>query len=188
MNLVAQLSQFSGQLSVAKIVLATEPYEPQLQSALLGALIAAVAMLGYLRWRNRPSGWRSLSVRQKELLGQAVFAASPDAILVLDPHDKKVPMRIVDCNDQVCALHGLSRDQLIGQSIDIIEADRCWTSAGAMQVMEEIRLVRFRSGETLHKHSDGSTFPVEYSNSVIVLDGRELLLGFDRDIRVRKQA
>jgi len=42
--------------------------------------------------------------------------------------------------------------------------------------------------ETSHRHKDGHIFPIEVSTSIIVIGGREMVLGIDRDITERKQA
>jgi len=121
-------------------------------------------------------------LRSRLNLTDAVFANSPDAIVVMDPHDPKVPMRIVACNDYACRLHGWTREELVGQSIGVLETDMAPWSPERVRRLIELTQSGTNRGELTHVRRDGSRFPIEYSNSLFKVDGREYLLGFDRDI------
>lgn len=122
-------------------------------------------------------------------LAQAIFAASPDAVLVLDPHNEREPMAIVACGDKVCAWHGWTREELVGRSVNKIERDPTrWTVATALACTERLRAAGTVCGEAEHRRRDGTFFPVEFTNSLLVLGGREYVLGFDRDITARRRA
>lgn len=117
---------------------------------------------------------------------QQLFDASPDAIVLLDPHDPDGSWPIVDCNRAACAMNGYARETLIGSSID-----RLNTTSGTRPEREDyLRRLR-REGvitiETLHRHADGHVFPVEVSTTLVSFAGRELVLGIDRDITERKR-
>ncbi|MBC8077726.1 MAG: PAS domain S-box protein [Chloroflexales bacterium] len=115
-----------------------------------------------------------------------LFARSPDAMLLLDPHHPTQPWQIVDCNEAACAMNGYTRAELIGQPINLLHP----TPGNPEQFAQMLALLRAEplQQEVLHRHKNGSIFPIEASNALITLDGRELVLGIDRDITARKHA
>ncbi len=54
-----------------------------------------------------------------------------------------------------------------------------------MKGLKEAGTVRI---ETFHRNKKGTIFPVEVSTALVTIDGRELVIGIDRDITKRKQA
>jgi PAS domain S-box-containing protein len=127
------------------------------------------------------------SLRDSEARFHLLFAASPDAILLLDPTDGNISWPIVDCNEAACAMNGYSREELIRQSIDVLNAtpgDPAERQAYLQFLREEGVLHR----DGIHRHKDGHLFPVEVSSSLVSFAGREMVLGIDRDITERKHA
>ena len=179
--------------------------------AAVGAMLAAA--LAVLWWREylcrrallraymeMPQGgqcWPTLAelqvaihqLRKDAQLAQRIFESSPDSILVMDPTNEKEPMAIVICSENACVWHGWKRDEMIGRSVNLIEVEPThWTPAIAAKYVVRLREAGLVLGEAEHRRRDGSAFPVEFTNSLIVLDGREYVLGFDRDITVRRKA
>ena len=107
-------------------------------------------------------------------------------MILLDPHDPQGGIPILDCNQAMCDLHGYAREDLIGQSIDIVEATP-WTQhrAGWLKGLREHRRL---AGHGNHRRKDGSVFPTEYSTSLVTIDGREVVIGIDRDVTDRYDA
>ena len=126
------------------------------------------------------------SLSESQARFHLLFEASPDAIVLVDPNDPASPWSIVDCNEAACKMNGYSRDELIGQSIDILNTTP-GTSAERATYLDRIRRRGVLQQEVLHRHKDGHLFPVEISSSLITVEGRELVLGIDRDITERKQ-
>jgi len=126
------------------------------------------------------------ALRSSEQRFRVLFEHSPNAILLLDPHDEAGAWPIVECNDGACGMNGYTRAELIGQSIDLLN--------GAKAEPEEraAYLAQLREGpihiETTHRRKDGTTIPIEVTTSLVTIDGRELVLGIDRDISKRRQA
>jgi two-component system, sensor histidine kinase and response regulator len=118
---------------------------------------------------------------------RALWDKAPLSLMLFDPNDPKVPVKIVDCNPLACEIHGYTRDELIGQCVDLIEA-RPWTTTSAGSWIEALRQHPRLEGEGQHKRKDGSIFDVEYSTSRIVVNGQELVIGMDRDATARKRA
>jgi two-component system sensor histidine kinase/response regulator len=111
---------------------------------------------------------------------------SPDAVVVIDPHEPKISWPVIDCNLAACRMNGYEREELVGHSIDILNVTNG---------TEEERAVYFKSlqdagsltFETQHRRKNGDIFPVEVSTTIVTIDGRELVIGIDRDITERKQ-
>ena len=118
---------------------------------------------------------------------QAIWDKAPLSILLLEPSDPQVRVKIVDCNPRACAMHGYTREELIGQSIDLIEANP-WTRNEPNWIEGFRKNQKGFAGESQHRRKDGSTFWIEYSTSYNVVDGHEYVIGMDRDATLRKQA
>jgi PAS domain S-box-containing protein len=125
--------------------------------------------------------------RESEYRFSRLFNVSPDAILVIDPHDANISWPIVNCNEAACQMNGYTREELIGQPVDILNLGG-WNLEEKNAYLDNLRSEAVVKLETLHRHKDGHIFPIETSTSVFTLDGRELILGIDRDITERKQA
>ena len=124
---------------------------------------------------------------ESDLPFRQLFAVSPDAMILIDPDDPNISWPIVDCNEAACRMNGYTREELIGTSIDIFNV-----SDGTREEREEYfaRLRRERNIllETFHRHKDGHAFPIEVSTSLVLLGGKEFVLGIDRDITERRRA
>ncbi len=125
--------------------------------------------------------------QQSEIQFRALFELSPDAVMLLDPHDSQVSWPIVDCNEAACLMNGYRRDELIGQSIDKVNITR-GTRDERIKYMKQLKEVGNLKYETSHRHKKGTVFPVEVSTTLIKIGERELVIGIDRDITERKQA
>jgi PAS domain S-box-containing protein len=115
---------------------------------------------------------------------RTLFEASPDAILLLDPADN---WSIVDCNTSTCQMNGYSREELIGQSIDILNVAPN-KPFERTEYLEKIRGQDILRYETTHRRKDGSIIAVEVSTSLIRFGKRDIVLGIDRDITERKKS
>ncbi len=126
-------------------------------------------------------------LRESEQLFRSLFEASPNAIMLLDPHDPHVSWPIVDCNEEACQMNGYTREELIGQSIDVLNLTQA-TDEERAAYLKQLREKDVVSLESFHRRKDGSIFPIEVSTSVVTVRNHELVLGIDRDITDRKRA
>ena len=115
---------------------------------------------------------------------RTLFEASPDAIVLIDPHHD---WTILDCNTAACRMNGYTRDELIGQSINLLNLAPV-SAAERAEYLEQIRQNNILRLESYHRRKDGTIFSIEVCTSLIALAGRDMVLGIDRDITERKQA
>jgi PAS domain S-box-containing protein len=127
------------------------------------------------------------ALRESELRFRLLFTTSPDSILLIDPHDSSVSWSIVDCNEVACQMNGYRRQDLIGQSVNILNITE-GTDEEHRIYLDRLRHEGVIHLETFHRHKDGHIFPVEVSTSLFAFEGRELVLGIDRDITERRRA
>src|SRR6185503_8913484 len=126
-------------------------------------------------------------LEQSETLFRALFDLSPDAVIVIDPHDPNISWPVIDCNVAAGLMNGYRRDELIGQSIDILNVTS-GTEAERIAYIKRLRAAGNLKLETYHRRKNGIVFPVEISTTLIPIGERELVISIDRDITERKQA
>ena len=160
------------------------------EDLLLASLIVILggAVLALL-WQNSRKAHaieiENLDHRDRRHL-EAVWQRAPLGIFLLDPHDSEKVIRILDCNQTACDMHGYSREELIGQPLDTVEATP-WNQ-WREQWFAGLKKEKILQGESKHRRKDGSVFPTEYFTTLIELDGEELVIGMDVDATVRKAA
>lgn len=151
------------------------------------ALLIAIGGVGIGLW------WRSQRTRnelEKHHLQIEKFALSMhyahltryanDVILLMDEAG-----RIVDANDRAVELYGYARPQLIGLSLEDLQAPR----AAAGDAREPPPWTRDgRIYETLHRRRDGTVIPVEVSARIFEVAGKPYRQAIIRDITQRKRA
>ncbi len=116
----------------------------------------------------------------------AVWEQSPLGFMLLDPFDPEGVIRILDCNNRAAELHGYTRDELIGQDLDMLEFTP-WKHLRD-DWFSNLREQRFSSGESVHKRKDGSSFPTEYFTCLAQVGDRQLVIGMDHDATARHEA
>ena len=137
---------------------------------------------------------RCVTERTEELAAakaryEAVVAGTPAAILLFDPNDPQVLGRIIDCNDTACQLHGYTKGELLGKSINRLRVEP-HTQDSLSAILTELRSGQRRHGLCQHLRKDGTILEIEFFSTLIHLEGRDLLLAVDLDItdRVRTEA
>ncbi len=125
------------------------------------------------------------SLRESEARFRTLFENSPDAIVLIDPHDPKVDWPIIDCNNVFCRMNGYTQQELLGQPISIVNNSE--VEPGEREsYLNTIKQAKTIKQESMHRNNDGSVFPVQTSSTLINLADREIILGIDRDISAQK--
>ena len=154
----------------------------------VSAAIAAIALVyaGWEAWQISVKATIEEKLRSTVSQMKASWDDAPLSVILFDPHDPQIPVKIVDCNRRACEMHGYTREEMIGQSIDFLEA-RGWAYQTPGWI-DQFRKAKCLEGEAEHVRKDGSRFWIEYFSSLIVIDGREYVIGMDRDATARKHA
>ena len=144
-------------------------------------LTGIILIVSWQRMTTRQFEATARVLRQTEDRYHLLFDYTPDAIMLMDPFDQEVPWRIVDCNPAACEMNGYTREELIGQTVDMLQPVE-YAMTGRMELLERIRRESPIHYRALHMHKDGHLFPIEVANAMVTVDGRELVLGIDHDI------
>jgi len=127
---------------------------------------------------NAESGMRESEERYRSL-----FERAPDAILIIGM-DGAETGKIVAANRAAAAQHDYSIDEICSKTITDLNTDE--TNKLAPEMMEKIAGGDWITQEAWHRKKDGSEFPIEIHAGLFRMAGRRYILGFDRDITVRK--
>lgn len=128
---------------------------------------------------------RSARILAETLLSPGLLEAIPDAIVAVDQEGI-----IVQINEQTEALFGYSREQLLGQKIEILVPERYRSRHHQHRqgFAEQPKVRRMGAGLDLYgTRRDGSEFPVEISLSPVTTPQGMLVLSAIRDISDRKR-
>ena len=119
------------------------------------------------------------------LLSSAILEAIPDAVAAVNQSGV-----IIQVNSQIEALFRYTRDELIGQRIEMLvpERHRPAHDAHREQFHQQPKIRRMGSGLDLYgRRRDGSEFPVEISLSPVATGNGMIVLSAIRDISDRKR-
>ncbi|WP_455385982.1 sensor histidine kinase [Acidihalobacter prosperus] len=148
------------------------------------ALLAmAAALIAYYGLRRRQG---ELAVHASESRFRGLLDAAPDAFVIVDEGG-----RITLVNEQTERWFGYTRDELIGQPVEVLVPERYRESHVAYRdgYLETPKLRSMGAGLDLHAaRKDGSEFPVEISLSPLHTEQGQLVIGIVRDIAARKRA
>jgi diguanylate cyclase (GGDEF)-like protein/PAS domain S-box-containing protein len=154
----------------------------ELWMRLIVASLTAVAVgLVYHLLRHRQM---ENALKQSEEKFRSLFNQASDSIFLMRPTDNN--LIIEDANKVACNIHGYTREELIGNSIGMLDDPET-----RKHIPERLPLLM--SGkpinvEAMHVRKDGSTFPIEIAAQRIQIGENPYILAIDRDITKRKKA
>jgi hypothetical protein len=131
---------------------------------------------------NRDSAARTVA---ETLLATSILEAIPDAVAVVNQQGV-----MIQINSQMEAMFGYTREELIGQKIEILvpERSRPQHDHHREQFHARPKIRRMGSGLDLNgRRRDGSEFPVEISLSPVTTADGMIVLSAIRDISDRKR-
>lgn len=158
-------------------------YDSAFGAAIITAVeitVLAAVIFGYARSVQRADVARQM----EEQRFRTLLESAPDAMLLSDPDG-----RIVLVNARAEALFGFGRDQLLGQSIELLvpAMQRSQHAQLRHQYMRSPQITPIGKNRELNaQHCDGSTIPVEISLSPIHSESGLCILSTVRDISERK--
>ncbi len=126
-----------------------------------------------------------LDSRQPGQLLDAIFSASPDAVVVIDDSS-----RIVLSSPAVTSLFGYSPEELVGELIEVLIPIEHRRRHGdhVSRFFDAPRARVMAAGlELTGRHRDGSEVAVDVSLSPVEVDGRRYSAAFVRDARERQR-
>jgi len=124
--------------------------------------------------------------RQAEARFRGLLEAAPDGIVVVDSHG-----RIVIVNSQMETLFGYTRQELIGQSIEMLVPERFRDvhNVDRQHYQADPQTRPMGAGRALTgRTKDGREIPVEISLSPLKTDNEDLVMSIVRDISERRAA
>jgi PAS domain S-box-containing protein len=131
---------------------------------------------------NRETPQKSVA---EALLSPSILEAIPDAVAAVNQQGV-----VIQVNSQTESLFGYTRDELIGQKIEILVPDRQRPQHDLHRAHfhQQPKIRRMGSGLDLYgRRRDGSEFPVEISLSPVATSGEVMVLSVIRDISDRKR-
>lgn len=125
------------------------------------------------------------ALKREEQKFRALLEATPDALVIVDRDG-----RVVLVNSQVQALFGYTRDELVGQPVELLIPERLRADHPAHRehYVADPKLRTMGTGlDLVARRRDGSEFPVEISLSPLATTEGPLTIAVVRDITERKQ-
>ncbi|WP_323675920.1 PAS domain S-box protein [Halorubellus sp. PRR65] len=119
---------------------------------------------------------------QLEETYRGVFENVSDGLVVHDPETGEIR----DVNERFCEMNGYEREELVGETIDVVTAPY----HGIDAAQEKIRAARAEGPQLFEWQSerrDGTTFPAEIHLSVVEIRGAERVLASVRDVTERER-
>jgi PAS domain S-box-containing protein len=123
------------------------------------------------------------SLKESEERYRALFERAPDSIIIIGAEGEEAG-RIVAANAAAAVQHGYSVAELCSLKIHDLNTPEANLAAGG--IMERVANGEWVTSELWHFKKDGTRFPLEVHAGPLTIQGRRYVLGFDRDITVRK--
>jgi protein-histidine pros-kinase len=124
-------------------------------------------------------------IDDSEAYFRTILESAPDAMIIIDDHGK-----IAVVNGQAESMFGYTREQMLGQAIEILLPERLREQhvENRAAFSEDPRLRPMGAGlDLVARRKDNTEFPVEISLSPVQSAGRKFVSSVIRDVTRRKQ-
>lgn len=124
------------------------------------------------------------TLRISEQRYRLLFEHAGETILILNDDDP-ISGSIIDCNEEAVRMYGYSRYELLNMSVFDLDV-----TSLHQEIRDRIKKVRqggWISYEITHQKKDGSFLPLEIRAGPIVIEDKEYVIKFERDISDRKR-
>jgi PAS domain S-box-containing protein len=123
------------------------------------------------------------AMRESEERYRMLFDRAPDAIIIIGIEGEESGV-VIAANQAAADQHGYTLDELRGMRIQ--DLNTAETNKISGEVMATIAAGEWLTTELWHQKKDGTRFPIEIHAGPIMINGKQYILGFDRDISQRK--
>lgn len=176
LNRLALLNSKVGEISLHKDI--SERLEVRGEDELENLAASINNMLDSLESTER-------ALRESEERYRALFERAPDSIIIMGTEGEEAG-KIIAANSAAAAQHGYSVEELCSLKIHDLNTPEANLVAG--ELFRRITNGEWITSELWHFRKDGSRFPIEVHAGPLKINGRNYVLGFDRDITARKLA
>jgi PAS domain S-box-containing protein len=148
-------------------------------------IITSGSFLLFLIWNQRVKFYREKYEDELERLALVkhfdyILKFANDIIILIDND-----LNIVEANDRALECYQYTRDEFIGMKVENIRAPETMSEfLGDLKIIDENKSATF---ETVHKRKDKSTFPIEISSRLVIIEGSIYYQSIGRDITERKE-
>lgn len=130
--------------------------------------------------------WADEKSRIREEQSRLLFNNISDAAFVHEFTNDGLPGKFIEVNDVACQRLGYTRDEFINMTPKDIDAPEGW--ALVPENMAKLKANRHVVWEGVHVSKEGKKIPVEISNHLYEMGGRQVILSTVRDMTDRKAA
>ncbi|MFO0876509.1 MAG: PAS domain S-box protein [Gemmataceae bacterium] len=160
------------------------PFTDTVVAGLKGSVFVGLSAL-LVYWLGRRYFHQTSRIKDELLARERLFRTfvdhATDAFFLHGPGGT-----ILDVNQQACLALGYSRDELLGQTILLF--DPCTTEAEINGLVPHLLKGEMISFETIHRHRNGTEFPVEIRSQGFEQGGQLYAVSLARNISDRRQA
>jgi len=149
----------------------------------LQVFLGFTAIIGY--FFSASSNERRLTEvknRNSEFRYKNLFNQTNEGLLLLS-----IDLNIIETNEVFAQMHGYSKEQLTGKSLGFIDPEFVNNEETKKVVLDQLmsgKTIRFK---VTHHHTDGHTFPVNVTSSLVQVGNERYFLAFHQDITEREK-
>jgi len=130
------------------------------------------------------------ALRESEERFRRLFEQLPlGAFLTAARESRQRATVIVDCNEAAARMNGYTREELIGQEIEVlIHNSADYDDAQRLDAWQTMRDQGSMTNEIEYVRKDGTIYPVQVTGTILTIHGEEMLLIIERDVTEARRA